>query len=1725
MLRLLRLRPLLLDFTGMSTSQLPPADWPYDWLRADARLDPAVIEKQGQFFLNRALNLRSLVAFVGTGVSNAYGRVSWGELAGVQIGAIVQASEGKSAAGQEDVVELVERVRALRKDVEAGTDGAKIQLAMHLCEQIWALMEADERKRLATSFFLPQGMSDRGNLEGHELFRAAIRAETYDEAAFVWRLLCGQIDRKPASQAVNSARFFADRRNAPLTRFPPERRPRAYLSCFDEKAVDGLKAALGALRRQTEVAPGSLAYDLALHAPFASTATLDHMLGPILDLARRTRGRDTPCRLILPVRYYVVGFVLDLLRWGETAACGKPSYKEADDWLNAAAARATPSAAARSTIIAPEDDPLHRLRYGLEIRRFVTTNYDLEIERLFDDKGFRRSRATIGAPLEENEIERASALGTRARDILLRTDTAIDLLDFAVHESGYGAQLVHLHGRATDGDDVVVTERDYQLLYLKEGKDRATLSEGLDVLFGGNPIMFVGIGLSEGDILRPLREFLQSSLRRNRSIFALRAGDTKKAAQDAFTMEQFAQHGVHILHYGRLSKRGAAAGSKNADEIYWMMAFRDIYDKLNGICHDIADALAPDKLDELKSVPVLAEHGAARMKSIGVKLRLNELFKIGGPHPVTYEQLARDCGLIKPALRSGVHNAFVFPSDDGLVDIRFEAASLYLIGQLLERTIDFLAKPVDPASQAASIGRLRSRLDQARNLVEDVLGPAVMRTWNAIHTAALVARLEGLENDWKIWWRRWQRQPQDRTEELRFDFPMVQLRNLTQIESDKSTWGRHFVHEAIPPAPSGSVEFLLRSLPAAPDPGKTGRRIFIIAARRGAGKGKLFSELRHFGDWILCGGYDPNRPHTPAERYRGRFFANLSFSSEIASVWDAMTAFLQNPEGAHEAGANWARSREDGTLRGVSRMDRLRTLFHELERRPETADRLLIAINAFDLLLESDGYPKQSEIRGICDLFFGKRTKTVPIDILLVAREDKIPLYFRQDPDPLIDDRRTKCPLTCDHVEILYRDQEQEHRLIPEIESRLRRVGIRSQLCDYAAPTPRPVYLHILRPLRPPFRPTQAERARRPPEGEPFSDKETFDLLLRAADDLKLTNYEGRALLNRVVHNRYIYTLCWHVFRHIIRLQRQNAWTDPQARMLARDTLSDITLRATTPSEALEDRILDRILEFWADAPRFENDEHIPLPLDPEFHLRIIRHMAVIGIPIEPTVLLLCPRVAEKVKEALQSVDEGARSRQASIMIRETLKVLAERGLAFVVSSRKPDGQLLARYALHRSLQLHVYKQLGSQTLEPLEANYFSASLYASQTRELPTLSAEAYSFVNDVIYALSGYPDRKSMIRSPPSRYYKGLRAAIGVARSLYSIGVVGRFADVAGLPVRRPPDIGYFEQHRLLIRFLLHRATELPPTRKVWTPSYPRAWEPFYRDEIMWLYNECGVFSLAQGHVQDAKALFKMALDCAGDIEGVSGGPMRRRILLNAGATAIDRGRLAEAERCFDEVLLARQSEDQTIIQIAEGYLALCHHLRGRIEIAEPMYRKVIEKLEGMSRVRPVSVFARYLGDLYRRHRSPDDALLQYARAVRAARSGGYEDAAMWAQLSEARVMLLKNDRDEALARILTVERYAEQMDMPSLTCEVLIVRAENLLAQGEILFASEIATRALRLATLHGLRLRKITVMDLLAQILLARGQITDAERLRKQNIRYARAAGYALLAARAERPEPR
>jgi hypothetical protein len=70
-----------------------------------------------------------------------------------------------------------------------------------------------------------------------------------------------------------------------------------------------------------------------------------------------------------------------------------------------------------------------------------------------------------------------------------------------------------------------------------------------------------------------------------------------------------------------------------------------------------------------------------------------------------------------------------------------------------------------------------------------------------------------------------------------------------------------------------------------------------------------------------------------------------------------------------------------------------------------------------------------------------------------------------------------------------------------------------------------------------------------------------------------------------------------------------------------------------------------------------------------------------------------------------------------------------------------------------------------------------------------------------------------------------------------------------------------------------------------------------------------------------------------------------------------------------------------------------------------------------------------------------------------------------------------------------------------------------------QGETTLAGQLVTRAIRIANLNGLVLRRISGLELLSRVYLARGNRNGAERLRTRTIQAARDTGYHLAVIRA------
>jgi tetratricopeptide (TPR) repeat protein len=166
-------------------------------------------------------------------------------------------------------------------------------------------------------------------------------------------------------------------------------------------------------------------------------------------------------------------------------------------------------------------DPFQSL-LRLPIRRFVTTNYDCEIERALSGCGLA-CHEDLGLD------DRRHGLGMKALDCKASFTQDLDglerLVRFALAD-GHGpeARVFHCHGRYDQPRSVIATEDDYRRWYLdrQQGASLA-FQQNVELLFGSNPLLFIGYGLEDEDLLRPLRQFiaLNPARKGTRPLFAL----------------------------------------------------------------------------------------------------------------------------------------------------------------------------------------------------------------------------------------------------------------------------------------------------------------------------------------------------------------------------------------------------------------------------------------------------------------------------------------------------------------------------------------------------------------------------------------------------------------------------------------------------------------------------------------------------------------------------------------------------------------------------------------------------------------------------------------------------------------------------------------------------------------------------------------------------------------------------------------------------------------------------------------------------------------------------------------------------------------------------------------------------------------------------------------------------------------------------------------------------
>lgn len=163
----------------------------------------------------------------------------------------------------------------------------------------------------------------------------------------------------------------------------------------------------------------------------------------------------------------------------------------------------------------------------LGIDRVVTTNYDLELE------AHAMRLAPLGRPeptwspldsikalkadgwlYHQGEAEEGHSLvlnlpnGDRiVSDVMLR-ERPEALIEFAIGCPENDKHIFHLHGRADQPKELILSYRDYDRLYRRRSPAKLPFEHALRILFAGNPVLFVGLGMSEPELNKTLSEFV-----------------------------------------------------------------------------------------------------------------------------------------------------------------------------------------------------------------------------------------------------------------------------------------------------------------------------------------------------------------------------------------------------------------------------------------------------------------------------------------------------------------------------------------------------------------------------------------------------------------------------------------------------------------------------------------------------------------------------------------------------------------------------------------------------------------------------------------------------------------------------------------------------------------------------------------------------------------------------------------------------------------------------------------------------------------------------------------------------------------------------------------------------------------------------------------------------------------------------------------------------------------
>jgi len=598
-------------------------------------------------------------------------------------------------------------------------------------------------------------------------------------------------------------------------------------------------------------------------------------------------------------------------------------------------------------------NPVRSMIRDMGINRFVTLNYDVEIEREFaqiyrtsnyitneesefdrlcnyhpkEDFGDGKKHLSksqskrkeyvtkkIVDPRFDNRVVFQDGLVKSVASVNLNSNNIGDMVNFSVFGRQFEAQVFHLHGRYDNRGSMVLTEEDYRETYLKEGQTQYTFDEALAALFAGNDVLFVGVGMGETDMMRPLRQFLS---RENRTDIVTGHVYNLKERTVSF----------HLRDFESETRTGKELKEYIFDRYLNYSVSSDYYDKDSKTIKDRVSngAMLDYVIDSKYSLELFSQYEIATLFYGNREFRLIRI-------ALLFIQEISDQAIKVPRTTISTISKTILQEIESYQ--KAEKADL-----LTENDYAVINVILAQSTKYRSLFKLSK--GGADEKTRDRLSTYIKQLQNEVRSRALNSALKRYSEKQVDWWEDWKRVPQNRDANYtktycfkdksksrplvarhRVDYEQPTLDYTTQeslvsLMAHSEMINKHVdsvwnncvndncsvvdelsenIKKWLPEDKDVRIKLIndtsMRSAQYIP------KRIIRVAMDRGSGKGSLMHLLQQEKPDT---GVEPGRYYDDlfdgagsTDNYHGAFFCSLSFSMEFASVLEALHHFIRD---------------------------------------------------------------------------------------------------------------------------------------------------------------------------------------------------------------------------------------------------------------------------------------------------------------------------------------------------------------------------------------------------------------------------------------------------------------------------------------------------------------------------------------------------------------------------------------------------------------------------------------------------------------------------------------------------------------------------------------------------------------------------------------------------------------------------------------------------------------